>query len=785
MTGFLSRRRYEVLAVGLAVLLSALHVAVDLEPSVGLRASDEVHESPWEVLVRTLQQLEGRATDVQFRLRGPLPPSPQVTVVEVDEKAAQKYGLWPWPRQVFAQGLTAIHQAGATAIGLDITFTDSVGGEAELAADLLRRFDEAAQGAKGQGLEAFREALATKAERSPDAELEAAFRAAGPTVVQGVFPYLDSNLKDFSPEKAKEHLELVEPWILRKLPIKGTDAFREIPVDGLVAWTQYAAQAPLPRFAQAGSRLGHVAMVPDVDGTIRRAALLAKLTGPKGLLPSMPLQTAAVQLGATIEPSFADGTLKAVRLVKAGGAAVTIPVQPTDGLTLIDHVGPGRVFQRVSLADVMAGTFDKSLLQGKAALVGITLTGSSGDQRVTPFRELEPGIFAHASMVSNVLSERFLTRPESLVFGEVAAMVVLALVLGVLVPRLRSFGLKLALMTGLMLVWLAFDQAMFSQGTLVGTVLPMGSIVLESFGLIFLGYLSVDREKLAMRSTFSKYLGEEVMEEAIKNPEKLNRGEKREMTVLFSDIRGFTTLSERMQPEKLAAFIKEYLSPMTNIVFDEKGTLDKYIGDAVMAFWNAPLDQGDHALRACRAAWSMLQKLEELKAKWRAENYPEFDIGVGINTGPMIVGNMGSDVRVDYTVMGDAVNLGSRLEGTNKEYETRIIFSEGTFAHVQGQVICRRLGAVRVKGKRKPVKIYELRGIGQPQGTEAQAIAAFEQGLDAYVDQQWDQAQAAFEQAATLWPDDAPSKSYLEEIVSLRANPPGPGWDGVYTATTK
>ena len=257
------------------------------------------------------------------------------------------------------------------------------------------------------------------------------------------------------------------------------------------------------------------------------------------------------------------------------------------------------------------------------------------------------------------------------------------------------------------------------------------------------------------------------------------------MTVLFSDIRGFTTLSERMLPEKLADFMKGYLSPMTQIVFDERGTLDKYIGDALMAFWNAPLDQSDHAVRACRAAWKMLIKLEELKAKWRSENYPEFDIGIGINTGPMVVGNMGSDVRKDYTVMGDAVNLASRLEGTNKEYETRIILSEGTWAHVQGQMICRKLGAVRVKGKRKPVQIFELKGEGVAQGPLAEGIKAFEGALEAYGAQQWDLAEQGFQATLALWPEDPPSRRYLEEIATLKQRPPGPGWDGVYTATTK
>ncbi|MBS1153490.1 MAG: adenylate cyclase, partial [Myxococcaceae bacterium] len=499
----------------------------------------------------------------------------------------------------------------------------------------------------------------------------------------------------------------------------------------------------------------------------------------------LPLQIAAVFLDAKLVPMQEAGDLTGVRLEPKGGTPFVARYQGNEPFMLINHVGPRSAFPTLSIADVIDGTFDRSQVEGKAVLIGVTVTGSTGDQRVTPFSEFTPGVFPHASVVSNLLSRDFLARPPWLVLAEALAMLGLGFALSRLIPRLKIFRLKAAVIVGIAAGWLVIDQALFSRGTQLATVMPLVSILSTAFGLVFLGYLSVDREKLQLRSTFSKYLGEDVMEEALKFPDKLNAGEKREMTVLFSDIRGFTTLSERMLPEKLAAFMNDYLSPMTKIVFDEKGTLDKYIGDAVMAFWNAPLDQNDHALRAVRCAWAMLLKLEELKAKWRAENFPEFDIGVGINSGPMIVGNIGSDVRVDYTVMGDAVNLASRLEGTNKEYETRIIISEGTWNHVKGQVICRRLGAVRVKGKRKPVRIYEVKGLGTPEGPMAAAIDAFENALDAYAEQRWDDAEQGFKAVFAAWPDDPPARRYLEELVHLKLRPPAPGWDGVYTATTK
>jgi adenylate cyclase len=224
---------------------------------------------------------------------------------------------------------------------------------------------------------------------------------------------------------------------------------------------------------------------------------------------------------------------------------------------------------------------------------------------------------------------------------------------------------------------------------------------------------------------------------------------------------------------------------MTAIVFEEKGTLDKYIGDALMAFWNAPLDQPDHAVRACRAAVTMLVKLDSLKQAWREKGYPELEIGIGVNTGPMVVGNMGSDVRVDYTVLGDAVNLGSRLEGTNKEYDTRIIISEFTWAHVKDAMVCRRLGAVRVKGKRLPVGIYELRGIGRPSAADHAVISEFEGALEAYSRQRFEEAGRRFRQVLTAWPLDLPTRQYLAQLEAFKTRPPPGDWDGVSSLTTK
>ncbi len=777
MTG-VSRWRYELLALAVGLLGVVAHLQT-VAPIVGASGTD------YGVVHRGVAQLEGRASDLKFRIRGVDDSPTDVVVVAIDERSTHKYGLWPWSRSVMAQLLTKLVDLNVKAIGMDMTFTDMTADPHEVERQVLTELLTADP--LPEALVPLKNRLMKAGQSTPDDELEAAFRHGARVIVQGAIPFGEAERdRDFSLEQTAQFNALVEPYLLKTVTLGSSGVTLELPIKTLPMWSNYSAQMPLPRFAGAGTRVGHFSMVPDVDGTIRRMALFSKLTGPTGLLPAMSLETAAQSLGAEIEPGWNRGEsdLQGASLRLPDESRILVPFEPSSSFTLIDYEGPGSHFKTISAVDVLNGTAGIELI-GKTVLLGVTIAGSSGDQRVTPFKEIEPGVYTHAAMVSNILKRQFLTRPWFAKLAELVAMLVLCIGLGAMMGRSKSFVVKAIIAVAGCGAWLVADYVLFLKGTQVSTVVPLATLLASSFGTIFLGYLSVDREKLKMRSTFTRYLGEDVMEVALANPDLLNRGEKREMTVLFSDIRGFTTLSERMTPEVLADFINQYLSPMTKIVFDEKGTLDKYIGDAVMAFWNAPLTQADHAIRACRASVKMLIKLEELKAGWRAKGLPELEIGIGVNTGQMIVGNMGSDVRVDYTVLGDSVNLGSRLEGTNKEYDTKIIIAESTWVFAKDVMICRRLGGVRVKGKRLPVNIFELRGEGQPAGDEAIAIATFEQALTEWTNRRFDHAKALFEKVLTLWPGDYPSRKYLTEIEGFAANPPPSDWDGVSSLTSK
>ncbi|MFH1912175.1 MAG: adenylate/guanylate cyclase domain-containing protein, partial [Pseudomonadota bacterium] len=292
--------------------------------------------------------------------------------------------------------------------------------------------------------------------------------------------------------------------------------------------------------------------------------------------------------------------------------------------------------------------------------------------------------------------------------------------------------------------------------------------------------------KKKIRGAFQYYLTASVINEILKDPSKLKLGgDKKPLSVLFSDIKGFTSISEALSPEELVHLLNEYLTAMTNIVFKYDGLLDKYIGDAIMAVFGAPLDQPDHALRACRTGIEMMSELRRLREKWAAEGRPDVNIRVGINSGEMVVGNMGSEMRFDYTVMGDSVNLASRLEGTNKEYGTSVMISEFTYELVKDELFCRELDAVRVVGKKLPVRIYELLGEKREGAQWQEFVGRFETGLAKYREGLWEEAISAFRSVLEVRPEDYPARLYIERCEALKKNPPEGAWDGVFTMMKK
>ncbi|MBW2324115.1 MAG: adenylate/guanylate cyclase domain-containing protein, partial [Deltaproteobacteria bacterium] len=462
---------------------------------------------------------------------------------------------------------------------------------------------------------------------------------------------------------------------------------------------------------------------------------------------------------------------------------------PTDelGRYLVNYRGPSYTFPHYSIADILEKRFKPGTFKNKIILTGATAVGVY-DMRTTPFETNYPGLEVHANVIDSILRQDFLVRPQWTTLLDIGMMIVAAVILGLVLPKISAvvgvvFGLGLLMAEG------GLNYLFFSKGIWLNLIFPSITVILVYTGITAFRYITEEREKKKIKGAFQTYLHPSVVNEVLKNPDMLKLGgQKKVLTVLFSDIKGFTTISENMDPEALVHLLNEYLTAMTDLVFKYDGLLDKYEGDAVMAIWGAPLDLPDHPLKACRTGLEMLSELQRLREQWAQEDpaIPNIDIRIGLNTGLMVVGNIGSETRFDYTVIGDEVNLGSRLEGASKEYGTNIIISETTYEHVKDVMLCRELDLVAVKGKSQPVRIFELIGEnGKVPQEKIELVHGFSQGLRAYQTQQWDKGKKIFSEMNALYPEDEPTKLFLRRVVDLKKNPPPKNWDGVFVMTTK
>lgn len=429
----------------------------------------------------------------------------------------------------------------------------------------------------------------------------------------------------------------------------------------------------------------------------------------------------------------------------------------------------------------------------KVVLVGATATGIY-DMRVTPFSENYPGVEIHAQVIDSILNNNFITRPLFANIYGLALIIGLAIVLGILIPLISAVrGAVLVVVLSIGLISLDFFYFFMNKGWWMPLIYPAIQMGVVFFAVTIYRYATEEREKRWIKDTFGRYLAPSVVEQLTKNPEMVKLGgESLEMTAFFSDIRGFSTISEKLgDPQLLVQLLNDYLSVMAHVIESYEGTVDKYEGDAIIAFWGAPVHFPDHAVKACFACLDQQEKLVALREKWKNEGgWPAIvhnaRVRMGLNTGQMVVGNMGSAGRMNYTIMGDAVNLASRLEGANKPYGTFIMISEFTYNAAKDHIEVRELDSLRVVGKTEPVKVYELMARkGQLPPQKQQAVAIYNEGLAAYKKQDWDTGMAKFSAVLKLDPDDGPSKAYFARCEEFKQEPPGADWDGVYTLSSK
>ncbi|MEI7817799.1 MAG: adenylate/guanylate cyclase domain-containing protein, partial [Desulfuromonadales bacterium] len=504
----------------------------------------------------------------------------------------------------------------------------------------------------------------------------------------------------------------------------------------------------------------------------RRAPLLLLYDG--NIYPSMVLQSLKYFTKELAQVSIGSDGVRAIQVGK-----YIIPSNQNGELT-INYYGPGGTIKTYSAADIIKKRLPVNELKDKLAFVGFTEIGIY-DVRPTPFDSILPGVEIHATAAANVLEQRLIVHNRNTILTERATLFLLPLILALLLGLAPSATVGFLAGCILSALHLAINYLLFSRYSVdLSLVSPLLALGITTISSEIYRSLVVDRKGRYMKKAFSNYVSADLVAQIMKNPDSLKLGgEKKEISILFSDIRGFTTLSEKLSPEDLVQLLNEYLNPMTLIVLEEKGTLDKYIGDAIMALFNAPLDVIDHADHACRTALRMMLKLDDLNRSFIERGIQTIDIGIGINTGDAVVGNMGASMRFDYTAIGDNVNLASRLEGLNKMYGTHIIVSESTKLLAGKDLHFREIDLVAVKGKQQPVPIYELMS-----GGESVSMTMFSEALRLYRSREFSAALLLFDDFCSQ-KEDRVSSIYIERCSEFIINQPPEEWNGVFVANLK
>ena len=723
-----------LLALGLLIALAGLRVA-DPPPLEELR-------------VRTFdlfQVLHPRAA-----LERP------VVIVDIDEKSLKTLGQWPWPRTRVADLITQLTRMGALVIAFDIVFAEPDRMSPSIAADTFRNLDDTT-----------REKL--RALPSNDSVLADALRHSRVVLGESGLPFA------VAPTDAK-------------MPPVGIATLGSDPRPYLLNYPGLLRNVPVLEQAATGHGLFTIRV--ERDGIVRRVPMVMQAQGT--ILPSLTLEMLRVVSGTN--------TLL-IKTDEAGIRSVAVPgfeIPTNRNGQLWIHFSPHDPARYVSAADVLAGDVAPERVARKLVLIGTSAVGLL-DSKTTPIDPVMPGVEVHAQVLESALTGSLLSTPNYAIGAELCAAILLGTAIIWLAPILNPAALlgfgALIVASTVGAAWYLYLQ----DRLLIDFTYPLLSSLLVYLTLMFSNYFSEQAQRRRIRSAFGQYLSPTLVEQLAQSPEKLVLGgEQRNMTIMFSDVRGFTTISElyKSDPQGLTSLMNRFLTPLTNAIIDRKGTIDKYMGDAIMAFWNAPLDDASHEINACDAALDMQDRIVKLnhdreqEAQSSGKPFISLQVGVGLNTGLCVVGNMGSDLRFDYSVLGDSVNLASRLEGQSKTYGLPIIAGSKTALAAKGKFAILEIDFITVKGKTEPEVVYAIMGRDDVanSGRFQKLRDLNSKLLSCYRSRDWLVALAAIEEGRIADEDRRLSTLfdlYVDRIHAFRENPPPDNWDGVYALKTK
>jgi adenylate cyclase len=706
---------------------------------------------------RPVEELRLRTFDLFQVLRPRAQTSFPVVIVDIDEASLKEIGQWPWPRTTVADLITKITQLGAVTIGLDVIFSEPDRMSPAVAEHSFRGLDAETR-AKLDLLPSNDQVLADAIKQSRVVVGQAGSPTPSPRTQAEMT--LQTGFAVVGPEPTDDLVTF--PGLLRNI----------LPIE------------------QAAAGRGLFSIKPERDGIIRRVPVI--MEAQDTLVPALSMEMLRVVTKASAI---------LVRTDTAGVRAVAVPglEVPTDrnGQFWV-HFNKSNPARYVSAKDILQGNLPPDRLRGRLVLIGTSAIGLL-DIKTTPVEAAMPGVEVHAQILESVLTKTLLNHPNYAIGAELIVAVLFGLAIIIVAPLLSP---TIVVVLGVMLIAGLIGLSLFlfvEQSLLIDFTYPLISSWLIYLVLTFVNYFREQKQRQQIRSAFGFYLSPHMVEALARSPEKLVLGgEERRMTILFSDVRGFTTISEHYKddPQGLTHLMNRFLTPLTNAIIERQGTIDKYIGDAIMAFWNAPVDDPEQEANACDAALEMQTRAAALNVELKQEAeasggvYMPLRVGIGLNTGPCVVGNMGSDFRFNYSVLGDTVNVASRLEARTKDYRLPLVIGSRTAERAQEKFATMEIDLIQVKGKKQPEAVFAVLGRAdtdqEPRSKELRTLNA--KMLASFRKQQWDDALGLIQRCRTAgngYDLDGLYDMYAERIATYRADPPPPDWDGVYEAETK
>ncbi len=719
------------------------------------------------ITIPFLDFMELKTIDLRFLSRGSITTPTEVVLAVVDDKSLNNEGAWPWPRSKIAFLINKLSDAGAKVIAFDIGFFEPSN------KTLLYNIDKIKEKAKLLGIknQTFIKYLNNlKNSATFDKNLAKAVIKSRAKIVLGYFFYLNRHDKNHAVPKADLENIISSQYKFVHFKTKNPD--------NIYFLTSNSVESNIKEISSKTDFSGYFNIIPDIDGVIRRIPSVIKFKD--NLYSPLSLSAVSAYFNQSLEVKIQDFGITKIII---GNREI-----PTDevGQIMVNYIGNEKSFPHISITDILNNKTDSKIFKDKVVLMGATATGIY-DLRATPFSKVYPGLEIHANVIESVLKQNFLFMPRWASFFDITAIICLSMILALSIPIISAFkGIIIAI--SLFGGYIVFCQFIFSQyGIILNMVYPLTFFLLTYLVITIEKYVIEENQKKFIKNAFSTYLAPAVVKKITESNQMLQLGgENRNITAFFSDLQGFTGISEKLTPVELVDLLNEFLTEMTDIILLHEGTVDKFEGDAIIAFFGAPNFLENHAKTTVTASLQMQIKLKNLRKKWAKENRPLLKMRIGLCSGTAVVGNMGSKTRMDYTMMGDTVNTAARLEGVNKIYGTYILICESTYKASKDKINARKIDYINVVGKKEPVNIYEPTGFtGETDDNILKTSMEYEKGFCMYQEKNWEKAIEYFNMAIKITPGDGPSSTMILRCKEYMMNPPKDSWDGSFSMKTK